>query len=76
VRPRQDVRVCTKKIKKKNYFVDMKAKASYTKSMKKIKIYTQQDYRRQLERENAFVNVAMAITCYALGMTLLYMGLV
>jgi len=71
-----DRRVYTKKIKKMIYFIDTEGKASYTKGMKKIKIYTQQDYRRQLERENAFVNVAMAITCYALGLTLLYMGLV
>ena len=74
--PRQDVRVFTKKFKKMIFFIDIQKDKRYTKSMKKIKTYTQQDYRRQLERENDFVNIAMAITCYALGTTLLYMWLV
>ena len=58
------------------YFVDMKGKTSYTTSMKKIKIYTQYDYQRQLEQEKAFVNVTIATICYVLGMGILYMGLV
>ena len=58
------------------YFVDMKGKTGYTTSMKKIKIYTQYDYQRQLEQEKAFVNVTIATICYVLGMGILYMGLV
>jgi len=57
------------------YFVDMKGKESYTTSMKKIKIYTQAEYQNQLEQEKAFVNVTIATICYALGLGILWMGL-
>jgi len=70
-----DRRVYTKKIKKMIYFIDTEGKASYTKSMKKIKYYTQVEYQNQLDRERVFVNVTIATICYALGLGILWMGL-
>ncbi len=71
-----DRRVSTKKIKKMIYFIDTEKKPRYTKSMKKIKYYTQAEYQNQLDQEKAFVNVTIATICYVLGMGILYMGLV
>ena len=70
-----DRRVYTKKIKKMIYFIDTEGKASYTKSMKKIKYYTQVEYQNQVDQEKAFVNVTIATICYALGLGILWMGL-
>ena len=71
-----DRRVFTEKIKKMIYFIDTEGKAGYTKSMKKIKYYTQIEYQKQLEQEKAFVNVCIATICYMVGIGILYMGLV
>ena len=57
------------------YFIDTEGKASYTKSMKKIKYYTQVEFEKQLEQEKVFVNVTIATICYALGLGILWMGL-
>ena len=70
-----DRTVYTKKIKKMIYFIDTEGKASYTKSMKKIKYYTQVEYQNQVDRERVFVNVMIATICYALGLGILWMGL-
>tara|TARA_R110002074_G_scaffold47834_3_gene122553 strand:+ start:837 stop:1055 length:219 start_codon:yes stop_codon:yes gene_type:complete len=69
-------RVYTEKIKKMIYFIDTEGKASYTKSMKKIKYYTQAEYENQLNQEKAFVNVTIATICYLLGLGIFYMGIV
>ena len=58
------------------YFIDTEGKASYTKSMKKIKYYTQAEYENQLNQEKAFVNVTIATICYLLGLGIFYMGIV
>ena len=69
-------RVYTKKIKKMIYFIDTEGKASYTKSMKKIKHYTQIEYQNQLNQEKAFVNVTIATICYVVGLGIFYMSIV
>ena len=43
--------------------------------MKKVKYYTQAEYQNQLDQEKAFVNVTIATICYALGLGILWMGL-
>lgn len=43
--------------------------------MKTTKYYTQAEYINQLETEKAFVNVTISIIAYALGLGILWMGL-
>jgi CRISPR/Cas system CSM-associated protein Csm4 (group 5 of RAMP superfamily) len=58
------------------YFIDTEGKASYTKSMKKIKYYTQDEYEKQLNQEKVFVNVTIATICYVVGLGIFYMSIV
>ncbi len=44
--------------------------------MNKTKYYTQTQYQKELEQEKAFVNITIATILYALGLGILYMGLV